>query len=126
MRGSSLARPFWVALGLLAVACGAVGAVLPLVPTTPFLLLAAFAFARSSPRLHHWLTTHKQFGPLIDNWNRHRAIGRRTKLVSVSVMAVMPLASWGLGVPLWIVGVQVGVLACVGLFIVTRRSPPQE
>lgn len=55
-------RALWLTLGLVSTACGVAGVVLPLVPTTPFLLLAAYAFARSSPRLHNWIMMHPRLG----------------------------------------------------------------
>jgi uncharacterized membrane protein YbaN (DUF454 family) len=115
-----MARPFWLLLGLLAIALAAAGVVLPLLPTTPFLLVAAFAFARSSPRLHAWLLSHRYFGPLIENWRRHGAIDRRTKTVSVAVMAATPGMTWAIGAPLWALGTQVSVLVVCAIFIVTR------
>ena len=72
-------RALWLLLGLVAVGLGAVGVVLPLLPTTPFLLLAAFAFARSSERWHQWLVNHQIFGPLIEDWNRYGAISEARK-----------------------------------------------
>ena len=72
-------RVLWLLLGIAATGFGIAGAVLPLLPTTPFLLVATYAFARSSPRLHAWLMSHRQFGPLIANWQQHGAIGRRAK-----------------------------------------------
>jgi uncharacterized membrane protein YbaN (DUF454 family) len=79
-------RILWLILGVLSTACGIAGVLLPLVPTTPFLLLAAFAFARSSPRLHNWLITHPQLGPPIADWRAHGAINRRAKIMAVVVM----------------------------------------
>lgn len=92
-------RLAWLMIGLVATACGIAGIVLPLVPTTPFLLVAAYAFARSSPTLHEWLVTHPRCGPLITDWRTHGAIGRRTKVLAVMVMGLMLLGSWlaGLG-----------------------------
>jgi uncharacterized membrane protein YbaN (DUF454 family) len=117
-------RIAWLAAGLAATACGIAGIVLPLVPTTPFLLVAAYAFARSSSTLHQWLVTHPRFGPLIADWRAHGAIGRRTKALAVTVMAVMLLGSWmaGLGMPLLLL--QAGVLAVAALFILTRPDAP--
>jgi len=80
-------RLIWLLVGLVSIALGAAGVFLPLLPTTPFLLLAAFCFARSSPRLHDWLHSHRHFGPLIENWNRHGSIDRRTKRVALVVIA---------------------------------------
>ncbi|MEM1106595.1 MAG: YbaN family protein [Pseudomonadota bacterium] len=118
-------RWLWIAFGFVCVGAGVLGAVLPLLPTTPFLLLATFAFARSSPRLHAWLVNHKRFGPLIRNWNEHGAIGRRTKIVSVSVMVAMPPLSLALGAPLWTVALQAGILSLSALFILTRPEGPK-
>ena len=117
-------RFLWLLLGLGATGCGIVGAVLPLVPTTPFLLLAAFAFAKSSPRLHAWLTTHPQFGPLIENWQQHRAIGRGAKRTALLFMVLALALSWLFEVPAWILAVQAAVLACVATFILTRPDGP--
>ena len=115
----------WIAFGLACVGAAIVGVALPLVPTTPFLLLAAFAFARSSPRLHAWLLGHKRFGPLITNWREHGAISPRTKLVSVGVMAAMPPLSFGLGAPLWTVLLQAAILLGSATFILTRPNGPK-
>ncbi len=117
-------RVLWLLLGLGATGCGIAGIVLPLVPTTPFLLLAAFAFAKSSPRLHLWLTTHPRFGPLIGNWQQHRAIGPAAKRAALVVMALALGLSWLLAVPGWVLAVQAAVLVCVAAFILTRPDGP--
>jgi len=117
-------RQLWIALGCTSVALGAAGVVLPLLPTTPFVLLAAWAFARSSPRLHAWLLGHRVFGPLIDNWHRHRAISRTAKRTSLlSMLAVLGL-SVALGAAPWLLAVQASVLAGTALFILTRPDGP--
>ena len=67
-------RIFLTLLGCLSLGTGILGILLPLLPTTPFVLLAAALFARSSPRFHGWLLGHRYFGPLIQDWRRHRAI----------------------------------------------------
>lgn len=117
-------RMIWMSIGLAATACGIAGIVLPLVPTTPFLLLAAFAFARSSPRLHAWLTTHPQFGPLIEDWRLHGAISRRAKISAVAVMVAALAGSWIAGVRGSIVLLQAGILVAVAAFILSRPSTP--
>lgn len=113
-----------MSLGCASVACAVAGVVLPLVPTTPFLLLAAFAFARSSPRLHAWLLRHPNFGPLIENWRRHGSISRRVKITTVVVMVAAVLATVLFGFPLWVAAVQTTVLAASATFILTRPSGP--
>lgn len=75
-----------MAVGGGALGLGAIGIVLPLLPTTPFVLVAAFAFGKSSPRLAIWLETSRTFGPIIANWRRHGAIAPRFKVPSVTMM----------------------------------------
>ncbi|MCC6888843.1 MAG: YbaN family protein [Hyphomicrobiales bacterium] len=118
-------RPFWLALGFGATGCAIAGIVLPLVPTTPLLLVAAFAFAKSSPRWHDWLLNHPRFGPPIADWRTHRAISRRSKGLFITVMTAMLVLSAALGVAGWIVLVQALVFAAVGVFVVTRRDVPR-
>ncbi|MEM0986282.1 MAG: YbaN family protein [Pseudomonadota bacterium] len=115
----------WAGFGLLCVGLGVIGAVLPLIPTTPFLLLAAFAFARSSSRLHRWLLGHKRFGPLIRNWQRHGAIDRPTKMLSIAAMAAMPVVSFAMGMAGWIIAVQGAVLLASAAFVLSRPSGPR-
>ncbi|MBL0456668.1 YbaN family protein [Aeromonas enteropelogenes] len=100
-----------MALGWLAFVTGIVGIVLPLLPTTPFMLLAAALFARSSPRFHHWLLTPPWFGPPIVDWQQYRAIRRHARrravlfiLLTFSVsLAVVPL--------LWVKGLLLVIMA---------------
>jgi len=75
-----------IGIGILSVVLGAVGVFLPLLPTTPFLLLAAACFVRSSKRLHSWLMNHKWFGPFIYNYRTYKAIPRKTKIISIALL----------------------------------------
>ena len=81
-----LMRGIWLGLGLIATVAGLIGAVLPLLPTTPFLILAAACFARSSPRLEARLLADPRFGPLILEWRARGAIPPRAKLLAVGGM----------------------------------------
>jgi uncharacterized protein len=119
-----MTRPLWLAFGVLNVAAGAAGVVLPLVPTTPFLLLAAYCFARSSPRLHAWLLEHPRFGPLITDWQQHGSIARRAKITAVTLMALTFAGSVAFGLKPWIIAVQAVVLAASATYIVTRPEGP--
>ena len=81
-------RVLWVAAGVLALALGLVGIFLPLLPTTPLVLLAAFCFARGSTRCERWLLTHPRFGPMVRDWRLRRAIPRRAKHLAWGMMAL--------------------------------------
>ena len=112
----------WAALGLVCVAFAVVGIVLPLLPTVPFLLLAAFFFARSSSRLHNWLLTHRTFGPLILDWQSSGAIRPSAKkAATVSIAAVFGISVL-IAVPLYVLVIQALVLSCVLTFIWTRPN----
>ena len=100
--------------------------VLPLLPTTPFLLVAAYAFARSSKRLDNWLRNHRTFGPLITNWHRNGSIDRKAKRTAMVVIVATPLVTWLLAAPLWVVFVQIAVLSASAIFILTRPSPAEN
>lgn len=120
-----MGRTLWLLLGFTSVGAGAIGAVLPLIPTTPFLLVAAFAFARSSPDLHRRLLAHPQFGPIIDNWRRYGAIDRRSKIFAVLMMAAALALSAILHAPLLLLLVQTIILAASATFILTRPGAPR-
>ncbi len=79
-------RPLFVILGCVSLGLGLVGIFLPLLPTTPFLLLSAALFMRSSQRLYDWLLNHKTLGPYIRNFRENRAIPLRVKIISVTLM----------------------------------------
>lgn len=83
-----MVRWLYMGAGLLAVALGLLGVVLPLLPTTPFLLLAAGCFARSSPRLQRWLYRHPLFGTLIRNWEERRCVNCAVKRLAVVCVLV--------------------------------------
>lgn len=126
LRRNPLARALWLAFGLCSLVVGFIGIFVPLLPTTPLMLLAAFCFARSSRRLHDWLTRHPRFGPPIEAWHRHGAISRGGKQLSVLAMLLVLLVSLALAVPWEVLGIQAVVLAAVATFILSRPLPPQE
>lgn len=117
-------RILWSGLGGISVGLGAAGVLLPLVPTTPFMLLAAYCFARSSPRLERWLLEHPRFGPAIADWRAHRAISSRGKMLAVVAIGLTFALSVVLQLPGWLLGVQALVLSAVSLFILTRPTAP--
>jgi uncharacterized membrane protein YbaN (DUF454 family) len=83
-----LTRWAYLAAGFVFLGLGVAGAVLPVLPATPFLLLAAACFARSSERFYRWLIEHPSFGPLVREWREHRSIPWRTKLFAIALMTV--------------------------------------
>ena len=115
-------RILWGLAGLLALLLGAIGAVLPIMPTVPFVLLAAFCFSRSSERMHQWLVEHPIFGPGIQNWRKHGAIARRTKLIAT----ISIVGSVGLGLvlalPPMALAAQIVALSGALICIWTRPS----
>lgn len=111
---------------LLAYACTALalaGLALPGLPTTPFVLAAAWAARRGSPALDRWLRGHRHLGPLLHHWQTQRAVPRRAKWAAVLLLGLswtgLALASDGLLVP----GAAALPMAAVALFVVTRPTP---
>lgn len=116
-------RAAWLALGAMSVVIGAAGAVLPLLPTTPFLLVGVYAFSKSSPALATRLIEHPSFGQPIRDWQRQGAIGRRAKRIALATVVATPLASWIAGLGPIVLIVQTTVLAGVAVFVATRPEP---
>jgi len=110
----------WRFLALVFVALGLIGVVLPGMPTTVFMLLAAWASGKGWPALNAWLLAHPRFGPPIDNWYRHRAIPRRAKwLAAISMLISMPLICISANV-LWVQWLVPSVMCVVLLWLCTR------
>lgn len=113
--------------GLIAVGLAYLGAILPGLPTTPWVLLASYCFARSSPRLQRWLRRTPVFGHLIHDWERHRGVRRPVKVLAVCLVVGVVGASIILGgLPIWVKAV-IGSLALIGIstivFVVPTARP---
>ena len=122
-------RAAWLAAGFLFLGIAILGVVLPVLPTTPFLLLAAACFARSSKRFYDWLLNHRSFGPLVREWREHRSIPWRTKLFAIALMSGTLAASivffvkdsylrWSLG--------ALGLLLAGWLYSIPSRDRPRR
>ncbi len=116
-------RPILIAFGWLCVALGAVGVVTPGLPTTVFIIMAAWAFARSSRRFHDWLYSHQLFGPALINWERHRVIPPKAKVLAVSMMSlsVAMVAVIGAG-SLMAPAIMMACMTPAAIYILTRSS----
>lgn len=121
-RFGGASKPLWLALGFLSLALGAIGVVLPLLPTTPFVILAAFAFTRCSPRLARWLEDHRLFGPMIHDWRTHGAIALKYKLMAVIMMSAALALSVAMGLSVRLITIQSLVMLCAASFVLTRPS----
>lgn len=113
----------YAALAYLFTGLALAGVVLPGLPTTPFLLMAAWAARRGSPRLDRWLREHRHLGPALHHWETERAVSRRAKCLAVAVLS----SSWVL-LALWSDDPLLPVIAafpmgCVAVFVLTRPTP---
>lgn len=114
-------RGIYFVLGLACVALGFIGAFLPVLPTTPFLILAAACFARSSPRLENWLLSHPRFGPLLRAWRERGAIPKTAKFMALAGMSIGFLVFWIGGNPGPLLMAGVAILMLSGLAYVFSR-----
>lgn len=113
-------RWLWLACGALSLATGVVGIVLPLLPTTPFVLLAAFCFSRGSKKYERWLLMHHHFGPVVREWRAHRAVPLRAKQIAIVMMTVSSVIAW------WVLPTQIRWIpgaCCVVVAIWLWRLP---
>lgn len=110
-------------LGWAFVGLGMAGAVLPVLPTTPFMLVALWCFAKSSERFHAWLFHHPVFGPPLRDWEIHRVIPPYAKVIALSSMAASMIYVIGFsGAPWWAAAVMGVVCAAGAVFILTKPS----
>ena len=126
MRG--VTRIIWLVLGFISLGLGVLGAFLPVLPTTPLVILAAFFFSKGSPRVHGWLLSQPGVGPIVFEWEQYRVIRMRGKVAASLVIAPvfslsLVLLSWSIVAKLLLALVGLGVLG----FIWSRPSvPPSE
>ncbi|MFN8830113.1 MAG: YbaN family protein [Labrys sp. (in: a-proteobacteria)] len=113
-------RGLWLAAGIVLTGLGIIGLALPVMPGTVFLILAAGAFARSSPRFESWLLNHRRFGPSLRAWRETGAIPRRAKVLAVGMMLTSLFAMAIVGVAPQILTMAAVPMAGAALFILTR------
>lgn len=120
-------RWVWLTGGWAALVLGTVGIFLPLIPTTPFILVAAWCFSKGSERMHRWLLEHRRFGPMIRDWERYGVVRTRAKVLATAV--IVPLVGYMAlftAAPGWTVILTI-LLALCGLgFVWSRPSQPPD
>lgn len=121
MDRSPLSRRMWFAGGMLALAAGTIGIALPLVPTVPFYILAAFCFGKSNPEWEERLLGHPRFGPHIQGWRERGAISRKGKIASLTMFAGSGMIGWFLLPGHWAY-IPAGIALVCGTWIATRPS----
>lgn len=117
-----VARHVWTGVGALSLGAGALGLVLPLLPTTPFVILAAFAFSKGSPRFAHALHGHRLFGPIIAEWRARGAIAPRYKALALTMMGAALAASVALSFGTALIALQALAMAAAAAFILSRPN----
>lgn len=99
---------------------GIIGVALPVMPTVPFLLVAAWAFAKSSPALRQRILDHPTYGPSVRAWQERGAVGVKAKIWAITAMSAGVGLTWWVGMPAWVVLTQAAICLCVALFLLTR------
>ena len=118
-----LARWLWVALGCLFVGLGAIGAVIPGMPTTVFLVLAAACFIRSSQRLYDWLISNKTFGPYLKDYREGKGIPLKAKLVALSMIVIFVSFAVFVAIEAKQIKILVGLIGLIGFCFVCFKVP---
>lgn len=120
-----LQRSALVVAGVLALVLAALGVLLPGLPTTPFVLLAAACFAKASPRLHTWLLAHRWMGPMVRDWEANRSLPLKAKCLAIGMMSLMvSVSAWHLMSRPWLAATVVGAGLLGG--VVVWRIPTRR
>lgn len=117
-----VARHVWTGFGAVSIGAGALGFVLPLLPTTPFVILAAFAFSRGSPRFARALHGHSLFGPIIAEWRARGAIAPRYKALALAMMGAALAMSVALALGPVLIAFQALAMTGAAAFILSRPN----
>ena len=120
---ASRLRWAWWLLAWLALGLGLVGIIVPGLPTVPFVLLSAYAAARGSRRLHAWLLAHRQFGPLIRDWQAQGVVSRRAKWLATVMMAAAGVVMALTAPRWWMAAIGIALMAAVDLWLWSRPEP---
>ncbi|WP_299258508.1 YbaN family protein [uncultured Kushneria sp.] len=119
-------RYLWIGLAGLCFALGAAGVIVPLLPTTPFMLAAVALASKGSPQFARWIRQHRLAGPAIRHWEHERAISLRAKALAVATLVFSAVVIW---ITIPSLAVRIGVtllLAGIGSWLITRATPSQR
>jgi len=116
-------RRLYLGLGYMCIALGMIGIALPVLPTTPFILLAAWCFSRSDPALAERLYGHPRFGAMLRDWRDQRAISRRAKIIALSALGGSYALILWFAESHFVPVVLAGIMGGVALYIATRPVP---
>ena len=119
-------RIILISLGWLCVGLGFVGVFVPGIPTTIFLIIALWAFTKSSEKLRYWLLNHKRFGPILNNWQEHKVVPRRAKILMVVLMSLaVILFYYSLQSLILTIGLII-ILVSVAIYVISLPSKIPE
>lgn len=114
----------WWLLAYISLGLGLIGVALPGLPTVPLVLLAAFAAARGSSRLHRWLLAHRRFGPMIHSWQAYGAVSRRAKWLATTMMVASAGLMFLTAPAWWMAASGSAIMAVVAIWLWLRPEPP--
>lgn len=121
-----LGRSIWTGVGLVLVGLGLIGVVVPGMPTTIFMILALYCFKRGSVKFENWLLNHRVFGPTLRDWEKHKGIRKRTKIIAVGTLGFFILMSVGVIMVISkkpvVVAIVVGTGVLVSWYILSRPT----
>ena len=115
-------RHLYLLIGWICTTLGVVGALLPVMPTTPFLIVAVWAFSKSSPRLREWLYHHPRYGATIQDWYEHGAVSLPIKVFAIVTMSLSIPIAYFLTEDLMLSLIHTAVIILVALFLISRPS----
>ena len=119
-------RIILISLGWLCVGLGFVGVFVPGIPTTIFLIIALWAFTKSSKKLRHWLLNHKRFGPILNNWQEHKVVPRRAKILMVVLMSLAVVLFYYSLQNLYLTIGLIIILVLVAIYVISLPSKIPE
>ena len=119
-------RTILISLGWLCVGLGFVGVFVPGIPTTIFLIIALWAFTKSSEKLRHWLLNHKRFGPILHNWQEHKVVPRRAKILMVVLMSLAVVLFYYSLQNLYLTIGLIIILVSVAIYVISLPSKIPE